>query len=79
MFNYFLQEFCGGTAKAKPIVELFLSRYDFKWMLGLELDVQRMTKEGIIKKVNENEEKHEWLFEGIDWRELLNFRGGLDF
>jgi len=88
MFNHFLQKFFGNDSKSKPIVQFFLSRYDLKWMCDLKIEAMALTKEGYLELINKGvirrekpgkEEEHQWVFEGVDWKEFLTFRKGLEF
>lgn len=93
MFNHFLS--CGKfitPKECKDLVELFLSKYDLRQLYELKIDAMMLTKEGweeLIEKgvvqpiegetVETLKEKRVWKFEGVDWRDFLKFREGLDF
>ncbi len=88
MFNHFLQKFFGNAGESKPIIQLFLSRYDLKWMCDLKIEAMALTKEGYLELIKKGvirqakrgkEEEHQWAFEGIDWKKFLTFKRSLNF
>jgi hypothetical protein len=93
MFNHFLS--CGKIItkqECKELVELFLSKYDLRWLYELKIDTISLAKEGWEELVEKDvvrpsegetkgtlKEKRVWMFEGVDWEKILSFRKGLEF